>query len=132
MRATPDRLRSPSARCAKLAVALLALGLLAGCRSSEPDEPPGAWWAARGPALRALLGQLEQLEGTPIARHARELAAALPACEVVGVHDPAGAIESVLAQSFADFELLVVDDGSTDGSAALIRRYRDRRIRRSR
>jgi hypothetical protein len=42
----------------------------------------------------------------------------------------AGAIESVLAQSFADFELLVVDDGSTDGSAALIRRYRDRRIRR--
>jgi hypothetical protein len=42
----------------------------------------------------------------------------------------AGAIESVLAQSFADFELLVVDDGSTDASAALIRRYRDRRIRR--
>src|SRR5437867_11499585 len=42
----------------------------------------------------------------------------------------AGASESVLAQSFADFELLIVDDGSTDGSAALIRRYPDPRIRR--
>jgi glycosyltransferase involved in cell wall biosynthesis len=40
----------------------------------------------------------------------------------------AGAIESVLAQTFTDFELLVVDDGSSDGSGPLIRRYRDRRI----
>lgn len=39
------------------------------------------------------------------------------------------AIESMLAQSFSDFELLVVDDGSTDDSVAVIESYRDPRVR---
>ncbi len=43
----------------------------------------------------------------------------------------AEAIESVLAQSFTDFEFLILDDGSQDGSGAIIRDYaaRDHRIR---
>ncbi|HVN38640.1 MAG TPA: glycosyltransferase family 2 protein [Myxococcota bacterium] len=39
------------------------------------------------------------------------------------------ALESVLAQRFADFELLVIDDGSRDGSLEIARSLRDPRIR---
>ena len=39
------------------------------------------------------------------------------------------AVRSILEQTFKDFELLVMDDGSTDGSGDLARSFDDPRIR---
>jgi hypothetical protein len=58
-----------------------------------------------------------------------------PVSVVLAVHDAertvGAAIDSILAQTFTDYELLVIDDGSTDRSAAVVRERAggDRRLR---
>lgn len=39
------------------------------------------------------------------------------------------AVKSVLDQSFSDYEIVIVDDGSTDGSIDIVRSFTDTRIR---
>ena len=39
------------------------------------------------------------------------------------------AIESVLKQSFSDFEFIIVNDGSTDDSLSIIHSFKDKRIK---
>lgn len=43
----------------------------------------------------------------------------------------AEAVESILAQTFGEFEFLIIDDGSKDDSPAIVRRYeqKDKRIK---
>src|SRR5262247_778662 len=52
---------------------------------------------------------------------------------ILPVYNRAGtvgsAIRSVLQQDFANFELIVVDDGSTDGSADVVETFRDPRVK---
>lgn len=39
------------------------------------------------------------------------------------------AIQSILDQTFTDFEFIIIDDGSTDNSSSIIHSYSDRRIK---
>lgn len=50
-------------------------------------------------------------------------------CVYNGVTHLAAAIESVLAQTWREFEFLIINDASTDGSRGLCEKYRDPRIR---
>src|SRR5436305_6569131 len=38
-------------------------------------------------------------------------------------------LDSILSQSFPDFEVIVVNDGSTDGGETMVERRRDARVR---
>lgn len=50
-------------------------------------------------------------------------------CTFNGASVVGRAIESILAQSYGDFELIVVDDASSDSTLELVKAYREPRIR---
>ncbi|MEX0768867.1 MAG: glycosyltransferase family 2 protein [Microthrixaceae bacterium] len=75
-----------------------------------------------GPSIRAFLGHLTENKGV----HPR-FSVVIPVqnrADVVG-----RAIASVVSQTFAEFELILVDDGSTDDSVAAARAVSDQRVR---
>ena len=55
-----------------------------------------------------------------------QFSAIIPVFNAGGYLRPA--VESVLSQTCTDFELLLIDDGSTDGSVDQVRQLGDRRI----
>lgn len=62
------------------------------------------------------------------------MSTAAPAVSVVmtvydGEQHLAEAVDSILGQSFADFEFVVVDDGSSDRTPEILRGYDDARLR---
>ena len=93
--------------------ACLALAACSGRETPGAGLPPGALFLARSSALARLLATAAQLEGTPLARHARALAGRLPACEWVEARADSSA---ELASAFAC--------GDPDGSLAAL--YRER------
>jgi glycosyltransferase involved in cell wall biosynthesis len=46
-----------------------------------------------------------------------------------GSHYIAASIQSILNQAFSDFELLMVNDGSTDDTISIVKSFDDSRIR---
>ncbi len=86
------------ARACGFVLAGLALGLVACAEPpvAAPQEPPGALLVARTADLERLLGQLEWLEGTPLASRIEAIRAALPACPLLESHAPDGSFEQLL------------------------------------
>jgi hypothetical protein len=107
------------------ALALAASLALAACSEEQrPDAglPPGALLLARTAALHRLLATAAQLEGTPLARAARGLAARLPACEWTQAQaDSSGQLAGALACGEKDGPLAVLrrESGEHDLAFAL-------------
>lgn len=79
---------------------------------------------ARAPVRDSIPGHPPK--GPATATHPR-LSVLIPVYNRAGLVQ--GAIDSVLAQGFGDFELLVIDDGSTDDTADVVSRNLDPRLR---
>jgi glycosyltransferase involved in cell wall biosynthesis len=83
------------------------------------------WWEEQG---------VRRADPAPLARLVPAAPAAGPAVSVLvksfqHARYIRQTIESVLAQSFQDFEIVATDDGSTDGTAEILKSFGDPRIR---
>jgi O-antigen biosynthesis protein len=102
-------------------------------------KPVAAWNHGQGQEVRSGTDRAERLLSmTPVASPSdRASAAPLPARPAVSVVIPAfnrarllaRALESVIAQTFSDFEVLVVDDCSRDDLESVVTGFRDCRLR---
>lgn len=96
---------------------------------TEPDFAPNEaavrplWWDER-PNIRRQMPRPAAAVAAPANPTVSVLVKAYNHAAYIG-----RTIESVLEQSFQDFEIVVTDDGSTDGTAAAVARYNDPRIR---
>jgi glycosyltransferase involved in cell wall biosynthesis len=81
-------------------------------------------------SARFMLLSRQRVLGGPLPQTASELVTVVTPV-FNGEHDLADAIDSCLAQTHGNFELLIVDDGSTDASGAIADSYaaRDPRVR---
>jgi len=78
----------------RLRAALLALPL-AACGAPSPELPAGAWLAGEAAPFSAFLGQLETLEGTPLAELAATARPRLEGCRRFVAHAPEPALREL-------------------------------------
>lgn len=114
-------------------------GRRAGCRTIRllhaynRDEPQQADYAAAsiGEAASWILGGREREQDAADGRARKDREAPLVSVMMPAYNAEkyvAQAIESVLAQSCPDWQLVIVDDGSTDRTGAIAAQFRDARI----
>lgn len=68
--------------------------------------------------------RLASLQRSPASRRTPRVSIGMPVCN--GENYLREAVDSILAQTFTDFELIISDNGSTDATGAICREYADR------